>query len=392
MNRAASPNSIIQHSRSRCFRFGSHVVLLWFICYPSFSLSAEPQPAFRHPENPAQLKFPRAHASHPEFRIEWWYITGHLYSETGRRFGLQITFFRNAGKPQAEDSDFGSTQIFLAHMAVTDLETGAFYHQERLNREGWNAGASTESMDLYNGNWTLRATEFNDRGDPTSIRVNGSIHTDVSFELAFQPTKGRVLFGNNGYSQKGPNPNAASYYITFPRLQVEGKLSLPGGSFAVTGQAWMDHEISSNQLSDEQVGWDWVQMQLFDGTEVMAYRLRRKDGSTDPYSFFNWIDKTGGITTVSPDAFEWIPNGYWQSPNTGGSYPIRPILKAKHPVTGKTHTYYVIPRQEEQELEGNLGGISYWEGALDIQNEVGEVIGVGYLELTGYAQDLSTRL
>ena len=355
---------------------------------------------FAYPIHPPQIAFPRSHGSHPEFQIEWWYITGHLFAEIdGKRYGFQATFFRNAGS--AEDTDsvrnrsaafLEHSQIYLAHMALVDVETGKFYHQERIHRGGWNAGASTTTLDVFNGNWSLKANQFDDHGDPAVMDLVGSIYSDVHMELALKPGKSRVLFGKDGVSKKGPEPDAASYYITFTRLNVSGLVTIEGQPIKVTGTAWMDHEISSNQLDDRQVGWDWVQMQLDDGTEVMAYRLRQRDGSTDPFSFFNWIDEDGKVTQVGPDSFTWDGQGEWTSPDTGGTYPIAPVLTVTHPETGKTLQYFVRPLVQKQEILGELIGISYWEGSINIENAEGEKIGIGYLELTGYAQDLSERL
>lgn len=356
---------------------------------------------FAYPALPPRLSFPRGHASHPDFRIEWWYITGHLFDAAGGRYGFQATFFRNAGPPavNGENHDgaavsprFGRSQIFLAHMAVMDLQTGAFYHQERIQREGWDAGAATDTLRVFNGNWILEARGYDADGDPQAMRLVGTVGSDAALDLVLDPRKGRTLFGDRGVSKKGPEPDAASYYITFTRLGVNGTLQLGERELAVTGSAWMDHEISSNQLDDRQVGWDWVQMQLDDGSEIMAYRLRRRDGSTDPYSFFNWIDADGEVTQVGPEAFRWDARGVWTSPDTGGAYPIAPVLTATHPEDGKTRVYRVVPLAQKQEILGDLIGISYWEGAVDIEDADGKRIGRGYLELTGYAQDLSERL
>lgn len=385
---------------------GLRVFAILMTCFTGLFADPETDTVFEHafneegfayPVHPPQLGFPRSHGSHPEFQIEWWYITGHLFgTDVGERYGFQATFFRNAGEPkpgrQGTGPFLGSDQIFLAHMALIDVERGKFYHQERIHREGWNAGASTDTLNVTNGNWSLRAERFNPHGDPEVMDLRGSIFSNVELGLALAPAKARVLFGKDGVSRKGPEPDAASYYITFTRLQVSGKITVEGKPVEVSGSAWMDHEISSNQLDDRQVGWDWVQMQLDDGTEVMAYRLRQEDGSTDPFSFFNWIDKDGRVTQVGPDAFTWEGQGIWTSPDTGGAYPIAPVVTATHPVSGETRKYFIRPLTQKQEILGDLIGISYWEGSVDIEDESGRKIGVGYLELTGYAQDLGERL
>ncbi|MGJ3243610.1 MAG: lipocalin-like domain-containing protein [Opitutales bacterium] len=349
---------------------------------------AVPQPG--HP-----FQFPEDHGSHPAFAIEWWYITGHLFAGEDRRFGFQATFFRNAGPPDSAaggDPTFRADQLFLAHMALFDVQKQTFYHQERLARMGWNADAAEGRLDIFTGPWSLRAKDYQPEGDPETMELVGGTNGEMRFTLSLRPEKGRTLFGIDGWSRKGPELTASSYYITFTRLSVDGTVNLPGENLTVTGFAWMDHEISSNQLGDNQVGWDWTAIHLHDGTEIMAYRLRRKDGSTDPYSFFNWVAADGTVTTVNADAFTWQGGGDWTSPNTGGTYPIAPTLTATHPETGLTETYRLEPLGRDLELAGTLGGIAYWEGPCRVRNAEGAVIGDAFLELTGYAQDLGDRL
>ncbi len=355
---------------------------------------------YAYPDPEIPLRFPYDHGDHPAFAIEWWYITGHLRApESGDRpFAFQITFFRYSAPPDesadgsADNPMFGTRTIFLAHAALMDIPREAFFHQEKLNRLGWNASSQTGTLDMANGSWSLVAEDYNADGDPDPFHFRGGIHSDVDLQLTFRPAKKRILFGDRGVSRKGASPESASYYITFPRLDVEGRIRVEGTPYTVEGQAWMDHEISSNQLEDDQEGWDWVQMQLFDGTEIMAYRLRRKDQSTAPYSFCNWIDEGGRIHEVKADQFQWLHGRPWTSEVTGATYPIGPQLIATHPETGKQHTYRIVPRVDSSEMPGDLGGISYWEGAVDIYDEDDQHLGVGFLELTGYAQDLSERL
>lgn len=352
---------------------------------------------YYYPSTRVPLEFPADHGNHPGFAIEWWYITGHLETQDVEKkpLAFQITFFRYSAPPDTPEkgaTGFQDATMFLGHAALMDISQEDFYHQEKLNRGGWNAEAAIGTLDIYQSGWSLVAAEYDENGDPLEFKFSGSIHSDARMDLTFRPQKPRVLFGDQGVSPKGSDPAAASYYITFPRLAVSGSVAIGPSSHSVEGQAWMDHEISSNQLEDDQEGWDWVQMQLFDGTEVMAYRLRKKDQTTAPYSFFNWIDEQGNVTTVRADQFSWIPQDPWTSQKTGATYPIGPKVIATHPKTGNRETYQIKPRVRSAEMPGDLGGISYWEGAVDILNEEGEPIGVGFLELTGYAQDLSERL
>jgi predicted secreted hydrolase len=346
---------------------------------PSLSTAdgfAVPQPGHR-------FEFPRDHGSHPDFKIEWWYVTGHLFADGDRRFGFQATFFRQAGPRGTDDrgASFGSQTVFLAHMAVLDVQTGKFIHQERLNRAGWDAAASGATLDVRNGGWSLRLTD----SVAPSIELIGGVRAEAALALTLTPAKPLVVFGENGVSRKGADPTAASYYLTFSRLRATGKLTLGDSTLRVTGEAWMDHEISSSQLSRGQVGWDWVSVQLRDGRELMLYRLRLADGTADPASALTWADATGA-TKRAP--FEWEVLDRWTSPTTGASYPSRVRLRTTDPATGAAVRLTIEPLAKNQELTGNLGGIPYWEGACRVRDASGREIGSAYLELTGYAQAL----
>ncbi len=341
--------------------------------------SPDPAAGFAVPQPGRTFHFPADHGSHPEFRVEWWYITGHLFgrgSASGERYGFQATFFRQAASDR-------STQIHLAHMAVVDTRTGRFLHQERLNRAGWDAAAATSTLDVRQGPWSLRLTDE----EAERMNLRGGVAAQVRFELDLQPAKPLVVFGENGVSRKGDDPTAASHYLTFTRLRVEGRLEWQGEWRDVEGQAWMDHEFSSSQLSRGQVGWDWVSLQLEDGREVMLYRLRRADGSADPASRLTWVSRSGETRVQS---FEWAVLTRWRSPHSGGEYPARTRITTTDPETGGTVHLLVEPLVPDQELPGELSQIPYWEGACRIRDEAtGQEIGSAYMELTGYAKPLA---
>lgn len=344
---------------------------------------AVPQP---HPT----FTFPRDHGSHPDYKIEWWYLTGHLFTEPSpaapepRRYGFQATFFRFAS-PRATAARtagpaFGHDQIYLAHMALVDVATGRFLHQERLNRAGWDANAATDTLDVHNGDWSLRLTPTAEA--PETLALVGGIRADARFSLTLTPAKPLVRFGDGGYSRKGAAPTAASYYLTFSRLKVAGALSLDGAApMAVSGQAWMDHEYSSSQLDQNQVGWDWLSAQLDDGREVMFYALRTTEGAHDPASTLTWIARDG-TTTRAP--YRWEPLTTWTSPHTGAVYPQRIRLTTTDPASGAETVFFVEPFHSDQELVGSLGGVTYWEGACRLLAADGREIGSAYMELTGY--------
>ena len=319
--------------------------------------------------------------------IEWWYLTGHLFAGE-RRFGFQATFFRLGQDPVdvAEGEDFGTSQIYLAHMGLSDPATGAFLHQERLNRGGWDAGAKIGDLDVFNGNWSLRRT-------PAGLSLEGSINADAAISLQLVPQKGPVVFGEDGVSRKGPEGTAASYYITFPRLSAKGNVRIAGESLKVTGEAWMDHEISSSQLDRNQIGWDWTCIQLFDGREIMGYVLRTAEGEPSAYSKLVWINRDGSLTHIPYPNYEWRHEGSWKSPATGATYPVSPLLVTRDPETGTDRRFRLAPLMEAQEMVGTAGGVSYWEGACNVQDEAtGEVVGRAYLEMTGYADDIGAKL
>ena len=350
---------------------------------------------FETPQPGWAFTFPRDHGSHPGFSIEWWYVTGHLFETNGTRHGFQATFFRRSA-PRAAVGEtaatpkFGDSQIHLAHMALLDGSSGRFLHQERLQREGWDAHASESGLDLRNGNWTMRWGGAG-TGSADSIELRGSVRSDASFSLNLVPRKPLVVFGTNGVSRKAAESWAASHYLTFPRLEVSGTLELAGTPRAVRGEAWMDHEFSSSQLGAGQVGWDWAGIQLNDGREIMAYRMRRDDGTADPFSTLAWVDAQGSVRHLGSEQFEWKPDGSWRSPATGALYPARIRLTAFDPQTGVPLKLTLEPVTAAQELTGGLGGIAYWEGACRVLDAQGRDVGNAFLEMTGYAGSLSGR-
>ena len=337
---------------------------------------------FAVPQPGKVFSFPRDHGSHPEFKLEWWYVTGHLYADTAgkaaRRFGFQATFFRQAAPDK-------STQLHLAHMAILDVASGKFLHQERLNRAGWDAAAATETLDLRQGNWSLRLSDPAAPAGAERIELRGGIQAEAALALTLVPAKPLVVFGENSVSRKGAAPIAASYYLTFSRLRAEGEITLGSEKLAVRGEAWMDHEISSSQLDTDQVGWDWVSIQFTDGRELMVYQLRTRGGGTDPASTLTWVDAAGKPVKQK---FTWEVLDTWKSPATGAVYPVRVALATTDPSTGAAVRYTLEPLARAQELAGSVGGIAYWEGACRVLDATGREVGSAYLELTGYAAEL----
>ena len=351
-----------------------------FIIFILINLSTEEalsQKKWAFPREGYSYQFPRDHGSHPDYKIEWWYITGHMESAEDQ-FGFESTFFR-IGQEKTND-------IHLAHMAITDVKNQAFYHEERLNKEGWNAFSESGDLDLKNGNWTLKRSVNNE------FMLNFSVKADYLIKLKLTPKKQQVIFGENGISKKGHAETAASHYITFSRLDVSGTITSSKKDIPVSGSAWMDHEISSSQLDENQVGWDWVSVQLDDNREIMAYILRNKDGSISNFSKLVWVGENGELTHQGPEAFKWIQNGKYKSKETGAVYPINPSFITTDPKNKNKRKFTIIPLMDEQEIPGKIGGVPYWEGACKVANEKGKIIGKAYLELSGYSGDLKKRL
>lgn len=352
--------------------------------------------AFRVAEPHYRYQFPRDHGSHPGFKIEWWYLTGQLKHAHGdRRFGFQATFFRRGLHPQSQDEAssppfLGGQQIYLAHMALLDVESGAFHYEERIHRNGWDAHADVHTLDVRNGNWSLKGRDDFARNE--AMTLQGSVRAEAAFEFQLQPLKPKVIFGKEGVSRKGADPSAASHYITFTRLGATGTIQLEGETIPITGTAWMDHEISSSQLDEHQVGWDWASVQLNTGEEIMVYVMRRDDGGVDPFSTLAWVTRDSQLTHLQSDAFRWSPTGFWDSPHSGARYPIESELRFQPPHSQAPLTLRFKPLVRDQEIQGELGGIRYWEGACDVLDEENRSIGTAYVELTGYDGKLAQRI
>jgi predicted secreted hydrolase len=323
-------------------------------------------------------KFPRDYFNHPEFQTEWWYYTGNLKAADGHRFGFELTFFR-----QAVDRDAGIERpwdvrdLYLAHLALSDLDGGAFYHDERVNRAGPGiAGVSEADRRIWNGNWSVDW-----QGDNQQLRA-----TNGTFQLEFtlHPEKGPVIHGENGVSQKAAGAGRASHYVSLTRLDTKGRIQLGGKNFDVAGLAWMDHEFFTHQLEADQVGWDWLSLQMEDKTELMLFRIRSKDGSVDPFSAGTFVDAKGGQIHLRAEDFTLAPVGEaWKSPSTHASYAIRwkiSVPKLEIEVEAET----ALASQEI--TSDSRVGPNYWEGAIRVSGRKagGALSGTGYLEMTGY--------
>ncbi len=333
---------------------------------------------------PLTLTFPADHGAHPEHRTEWWYVTGLVETPVGRRFGYQLTFFRqglNPGPPPPGASELHPRHAIAAHLAVADLAAGQLRHAQRLRRAAAGlAGFTMGDLHVWVEEWEMRRHQ----GDALTL-LAGDRAADVSLDLRLVPTRPLVWHGDGGVSRKGPEPGNASAYLTWTRLATAGTLTVGGRTFPVTGTSWLDHEWGSTQLGADVVGWDWLGVRLADGRDLMVYRLRRADGSASPHSAGTVVHPDGSILALGADDLQLAPLSHWRSPRTGAAYPSR--LRLRIPRAGLDVT--VTPLLLDAEIDARPStGVIYWEGPVALS---GTVSGEGYMELTGYASSLTGR-
>jgi predicted secreted hydrolase len=334
-----------------------------------------------------QYQFPRDFFSHDDFRIEWWYYTGHLEDDSDHQFGYQLTFFRVAleGTDKIENaSKWKIDQIYFAHLAVSDLHEQKFYHFERINRQGvMNAGAKSDQLLVWNEDWVLVDGE---QGHHMKAFEKGT-----GLDLKLTPVKPLVFHGTNGVSKKGSEEGNASHYFSYTRMKTEGRVFINGKSYQVHGLSWMDHEFSSNQLNSELAGWDWFSFQLNEGSEVMLYQLRKKDGSIDAFSSGSLIDSKNKSKHLQLKDFTVTVKDYWSSKKTSIRYPAAWLVTLPEENTRLT----VTPDMKDQELSGlrSISG-SYWEGSVTVKgtHQGQPVEGKGFVELVGYGKALRQEL
>lgn len=330
-----------------------------------------------------QISLPADHVSHPDFKTEWWYYTGHLETEAGRRYGYQVTFFRfglrDRQRPKEEIPPL-FTDLYMAHFALSDIEDKKFLFRERLNRGyAGKAGASTERYLVWNEDWRVE-----EKGGDQVIHVKDR---GAALRLNLTSLKAPVLHGQRGLSQKGEGDGRASYYYSLTRLKTEGDLEVAGKKEKVRGLSWMDHEFGSNQLREDQIGWDWFSIQLENNIELMLYLIRRKDGTPDPYSSGTLVYADGRTRHLKLRDFQIEVLKRWKSSKSGGDYPMGWKIK----VPSEELELNIEPFFAEQELNTEKSTrVTYWEGAVRVDgiHNGRPVRGSGYTELTGYAGKL----
>ena len=341
------------------------------------------------------LQFPRDFGSHPNYRTEWWYISGWLDvgssasvasgSPSAGSMGFQITFFRTrTGLRTDNPSLFTPRQILFAHIALSQGGSRTLLHDQLSARAGFGLAQSSEAdTDVVIKNWQL-IRSANDVYSARCATLSGGPKQQFGLNITLTPPGPPQLQGDAGFSRKGPNVAQASHYYSRPQMVVQGDLTLKGSTQTITGRAWLDHEWSSTLLDPQAVGWDWVGINLTNGGSLLAFRLRKNDGA-NVWTHVALRDASGKIQFKNNEAngATFTPKRFWQSIQSGARYPVQQTLQFSD------QTFVIDPLFDEQEIDGRLStGGFYWEGAVFLRDANQAVLGRGYLEMTGYASPI----
>lgn len=346
---------------------------------------AEPA-GFLSADSPREWSFPRDHGAHPGYQTEWWYLTGNLDAENGRRFGYQFTIFRRqlSPEPVARASRWASNDVLLVHAALADPDADAFHAVDFARRPVLGmARVSTQTLDAH-------VEGFRVWLDGDLIRVTGKAD-DFAYYLVMRPVRPPVFHGPGGVERKGEAPGQASYYYSITRLETSGTVTTDGTTHVVSGQSWFDHEFGSSTLAAHQAGWDWFSVQLSDGSEIMLYQMRNTSGGIDPGSSGTHIAPDGEVGWLAMEEFTVETVDTWKSPTSGAVYPSGWRLS----VPSHDLDMEVTPVMRSQEVSTEAStNVTYWEGAVDVKGtRNGKTVdGRGYVELTGYADSLGGRI
>ena len=331
---------------------------------------------------PWDWQFPRDHGAHPDFQTEWWYYTGNLATDDGRRFGFQFTIFRRAISPldPGSISEFRTSNVYMAHFTISDIADQRFYHDLRHSRGG--AGLAGATVDprfrVWLENWQVVA----ENDDATAQRILAA-NDDFALNVTLEQVKPPALQGDKGLSPKSEQIGNASHYYSLTRLVTRGTITVGTDSFSVSGNSWMDHEFSTSALGDQAQGWDWFGLIFDNDSELMIGQIRQFGGSVEPAFGGLLVYPDGDTRTLDADDFTISVTDTWNSPHTDATYPAGWGVQI---LGDKGFRFRVTPMQADQELHG--AGIQYWEGAVQVS---GDVSGYGYAELTGYVASMRNR-
>lgn len=368
-------------------------MLLFIFVFTHVWVYAEDTKGYLSVTGPCGLKFPKDHASHSGYRTEWWYYTGNLQSAAGNRYGFQLTFFRRRIIPSESEkkwptpaSAWRTSQIYLAHAAISDLDEKRHYYAQRMGRGVLGIAGEFRDNDIVR----IFLKKWSARIGPEAHQLK-VISDRFSFDLDLTPVKPPVFHGEEGYSRKGSTPERASCYYSLTRLETRGHVTLDKKTFAVNGLSWMDHEFSTAPLEPGLVGWDWFGLQLSDKTEIMIYLLRQKDGKLNPASSGTYIRSNGNTKYLSRHDIEVTATATWNSPNSKAVYPARWRLR----IPSLSLDLNIVPNLADQEMRTSEStGVTYWEGSVSVRGfkKDRRINGQGYVELTGYAKAFDAPL
>ena len=275
------------------------------------ALGGEQVEGFERADTVRQFHFPADHGPHPDFRNEWWYFTGNLDDEEGNRYGFQLTFFRIAISPSEpeRESDWSTRQVYMAHFAITDVSEKRFHGFERFSRGAVGlAGAELDPLHVWIEDWEMTGRTGNEF--PWGLRATSD---DTALSLSVEPLKNIVLQGEEGLSRKSQQSGNASYYYSITKLAASGTITVKGTEHSVDGTAWLDREWGTSSLGENQIGWDWFALQLNDGSDLMYYQIRQKDGSADPNSQGMIVDAEGKVSHLRATDVELEALEAWES-------------------------------------------------------------------------------
>ena len=311
--------------------------------------------------------FAADHGPHPQFRIEWWYVTANLVDAKGAACGAQWTLFRQAMKGGAQLEGWANQQLWMGHAAVTRADTHRF--TEAFARGGvGQAGVEAKPFLAWIDAWEMRGLDAFDANNIAPLMLGASA-TDFSYALRLEAGAPLVLQGDGGYSRKSRREQA-SYYYSQPHFSVKGRVTIDDAPAEVTGQAWLDREWSSQPLASDQTGWDWLSLHFTTGEKVMLYRMRQTDGNH--YGSGNWILPDG--KTVQLASADIV-----MTPESVSEIAGRKIPTAWHIAIPRLALAMDCVALNKSSWMGT--SFPYWEGPISF---AGSHKGVGYLEMTGY--------